>query len=187
MWHLNTPLEVAIKNWRKTLKAYPNAIFLINNVDLFKALEQVYPRVYFLPRFIDPSELPEPKENKEKDTLWFGNAWLHHQDKYELYLENHKDWISRGEYNGRSIKREQALNIVNNTHKVWAIGLCAMEAKYLGCEVVEYDGNTYDILLPQDVQRMLKEILDGDVVKPTQQRRWIKNPKENKNGKRQRS
>lgn len=171
MWHLNTPLELAIKNWKKTLKAYPNAIFLINNVALLKVLEQIYPRVYFLPRFIDPSELPEPKANKGKDTLWFGNAWTHHQDKYELYLENHKDWISRGEYNGKPIKREQALDIVNNTHKVWAIGLCAMEAKYLGCEVVEYDGNTYEILLPQDVQQMLKEILDGDVVKPKQQRR----------------
>lgn len=162
MWHLNKPLDIAIASWRKTLRAYPNAIFLLNSVELLKILEKIYPRVYYLPRFIDPKQLPTPKTHKENESIWFGNVWKHHQDKFDTYLEKNKDWISKGEYNGNPIERKKALEIINNTQKVWAIGLCAMEAKYLGCEVVEYDGNTYDVLLPKDVQQLLKEILERE-------------------------
>lgn len=160
MWHLNSPTEKAMIYWELANKFYPNAIYLVNSPIFYEELCKVYDRVHLLPRFIDPDELPKPKEHKTQSVIWFGNVWKHHEDKFEKYKTKHKRWISKSWHNqiGR-LTREQILDIINDTEKVYAIGLCAMEAKHLGCEVVEYDGNSYDVIYPQDAIEQLNKIL----------------------------
>lgn len=176
MWHLNSPTELAIEHWKKANYFYPNAIYLVNSKILYKELIKIYDRIYFLPRFIDPEELPKPIKNKKNDTLWFGNVWEHHKDKFENYLRNTKMnyWISKNIYSigkfetKNKVNHKEALDIVNNTKKVWAIGLCAMEAKHLGCEVVEYDNNNYEVIYPRQAREQLDKILKTEKsIKPT--------------------
>ena len=156
MWHLNTPLDLAIKTWQKANKNYPNAIYLLNNKDILELAKKESPRCHYLPLSIDPSTLPKPKQDKELEEIWFGNVWDHHKETFANYKG---DWISKGLHNGVPKTRQELLEVVNNTKKVRAIGLCAVEAKYLGCEVVGYNDKEYEILLPQDVIEILKEIL----------------------------
>lgn len=164
MWHLNSPTELALEHWEKANKLYPDAIYLVNSPILYNVLKGRYEKVYLLPRFIDPEELPKPKEIKTNETIWFGNVWKHHKDKFDKYLENNTAYISKGRHNllGK-LSRDETFGIINNTKVVYAIGLCAMEAKHLGCEVVEYDGNSYDVIYPQDAIYKLNEILDREV------------------------
>lgn len=161
MWHLNNPIPKALELFETSLTYYPNAIYLVNSKELYNNVIQLYDKVYFLPRFIDPEALPKPNENKTNESLWFGNAWEHHKDKFERYKKevSETEWISKGKYKSETVNRERTLEVVNNTKKVWAIGLCAMEAKHLGCEVYEYDGKEYEVIYPQQVMEMLRKIL----------------------------
>lgn len=80
-------------------------------------------------------------------------------------------WISKGvcgigkDGEQREITRAKSLDILNNTKKVWAIGLCAMEAKHLGCKTIEYYGTGFDLAYPEDAIKELRKILDREVAK----------------------
>lgn len=169
MWHYNTPLDKAIENWRKVNKIYPDAIYLMNNQDILGLAKKESHRCHFLPLSIDTGVLPKPKKDKELEELWFGNVWDHHKETFANYKG---DWISKGLHNGVPISRAKALDVVNNTKKVRAIGLCAVEAKYLGCEVFGYNDKDYEVLLPQDVAIILEEIIKTEKsIKPENRQR----------------
>lgn len=157
MWHLNSPYDFAGRLLESSKKHYPNAIYLVNSTRIYESFKDE--NMYYLPRFIDPDELPKPRQIKENDFLWFGNVWKHHEDKFEKYMQEHTNWISRGLYNGEPISRDEALEIVNNTKNVYAIGLSAMEAKHLGCNVIEYDDINYDVMYPKDAIKILEREL----------------------------
>lgn len=146
--HQNYPRIAAVKGWRELNRMYSGYTldFFCNVeevVDLFReqqAFHHSKGKTFFLPRFIDTTTMPEPKEKKEIPTLWFGNRYGAFEKQFSQYLKKneHPYWLSKnvfgvGERELFKIEdREDVLEIVNSAREVWAIGICQLEAKYLG-------------------------------------------------------
>lgn len=172
IWHQNYPWASGITSWRKVnkkLKGY-DVHYFCNEEHIIELIKESKGKAFYLPRFIDTKSIPIPKggyEIKYIPTLWFGNRWNEFGCEFENYKKNEKPyWISQGMF-GKGDKeiteltREEALEVVASTRKVWAIGISQLEAKYLGAEIVSYRGEEHPYYDQNTIKKYLKELLSS--------------------------
>ena len=173
MWHQNFPWSSGITVWRRTRWHYIryDVDYFCNEPHIIELIREAGGSAFLLPRFIDTTTLPAPPATKIFPTLWFGNRWAEFGGEFEKYkMKNkHPYWLSHGvlglgEKKLYEIDREDALQIVNEAKKVWAIGVSQLEAQYFGAEIVSYRGEIlpfYDQETIQDYAgNLLQEIQD---------------------------
>ena len=164
IWHQNYPWTEGFKVWQRVnikLKDY-DVDYFFNEKKLAGLVKDVYSKVYYLPRFIDTKKYPKFDTFKAIDVLWFGNRWGEFRNEFEAYTKIIKDprWISHGKYgigeeDGKDIDRDTTLALLAKAKKVWAIGVCQLEAQLYGCEVFSYRGD----VLPFYDQNTIRDYL----------------------------
>ena len=180
--HQNYPRSAAVSSWRKLNKMYYGYTldFFCNVeevVDLFREQQDFYRskgKTFFLPRFIDTTTLPKPKKDKTIPTLWFGNRYGSFNKQFNDYIKKqpYPYWLSKNVF-GIGDKelfeiedREDVLEIVNSAKEVWAIGICQLEAKYLGATTHSFikDGDL-PLYTEETIVSYLQELLESQVQK----------------------
>lgn len=168
MWHQNYPWAAGITAWRRVnerLSGY-TVDYFCNEETIVALIREAGGRAFFLPRFIDTTTLPTPKP-KRISNLWFGNRWGEFGVEFQLFLNNKKPyWISQGvfgigEKEIAELDHEQALEIVSEAKNVWAIGLCQLEAKALGANVITYRGEPLPFYDQNTIVDYLKDLILG--------------------------
>lgn len=112
----------------------------------------------YLPLSIDTNFVEQFRTEKTKDTCYMGNRWSFKR-KYERNLPSGVDFPPE------NIPREELLKFIAPYKKVYAIGRCAIEAKYLGAEILPFypvfsDPSFWKVLSNQDAAKILQRELD---------------------------
>ena len=113
-------------------------------------------KAIYLPLSIDTKYLDQFKREKDKDTAYVGRPSKRHGIELPegtVFLEN--------------MDRPQLLKEVARYKKVYAVGRAALEAKYLGAEILPYDPRYPDVNLWQvidnlEAAKMLEKIKEVD-------------------------
>lgn len=176
MWHQNFPWASGIAVWRKV-----NSVLWKYDVDYFcnekhivKLIRENGGQAYYLPRFIDTATMVEPKKEKTIDTLWFGNRWDEFRKEFTQYYLTTKRpyWLSHNIFGLGDERlydlgdRKDALRIVAEAKKVWAIGVSQLEAQYLGAEVISYRGDIAPFYDQNTITLYLEKLLQTVVQRP---------------------
>ena len=172
IWHQNFPWTEGFKVWQRVnvkLKKY-DVDYFVNESVLLSLIKDVYPKAYYLPRFIDTSNYPTfdvPRDNK---TLWFGNAWGEFQNEFSMYklLTEKPLWISHGQLGCgddiiKDVDRKETLEILARTQTVWAIGVSQLEAMYYGCDIASYRGEPLPFYDQDTIKEYLVDLLDNKI------------------------
>lgn len=166
--HENFPWVDGFRAWQKVnnkLKDY-EVDYFVNEQKILGLIKDVYPRVFYLPRFVDTEELPKVETVKDIDTLWFGNAWGAFQTEFGSYkgLMKKPYWITHGEFGLgeekiKDIDREETLKTVARAKTVWAIGVSQLEAQYYGCKIFSYRGPVLPFYNQKTIRQYLSKLL----------------------------
>lgn len=168
-WHQNFPWVDAFKQWQRTNLKFKDyeVDWFCNEKTIVQLIREGGGRAFYLPRFVDTDELPDPTDEKKFDTLWFGNQWGGFQGEFQTYKDNaHKPyWITHGTfgYGNKKIKdvtHEEALRLVSKARAVWAIGMSQLEAQYLGAKIVSFRGDILDFYDEKTIPLFLGRLLD---------------------------
>lgn len=145
------------------LLGHKDLILVCSTYYSLKIMQIMFPKFHciYIPLSIDTKYVKQFKpKRKSKETAFFGRLCKCPRE----ILENDKITKIAGD------DRESLLKEVGKFKKVYAIGRCALEAKCLGCKVInhkgEYDGEKFRLLDNKDIipelQRLINEI-DGKV------------------------
>lgn len=168
MTHQNFPWTAGFKSWQRVnnkLKGYEVDYFM-NEPKLIGLVREVGGRAFYLPRFIDTNEYPKIVGETQIPTLWFGNAWGEFQGEFEMYKQQKEPyWITQGRFGcgeeviKDNLDRSTTLTILASAKKVWAIGICQLEARYYGAEVVSYRGELLPYYDEKTIRPYTKRLL----------------------------
>lgn len=145
--------------------AYPwNYDWLKNYKDLVLVCSSKYTLdsvIYFghtilLPMSVDTEYVKKFRTKKTKDTCFVGNEWV--KDNTSTKIPEDVVYL-------RNMPREKLLTELAKFRKAYAIDRCAIEAKVLGCELLEIEtaygcDNVGSILDNRDAAKMLQKELD---------------------------
>lgn len=117
----------------------------------------------FLPMSVDTEYVKKFRTEKTKDTCFVGNVWVKENlrgitDTQNLALPDNIDFFS-------DLPREELLKELAKYRKAMCIDRCAIEAKVLGCELIDIDtrysvDNVGDVLDNSQAARILQKKLD---------------------------
>lgn len=109
------------------LREYDDLILVCCIPETIDLVKDIAPAIY-LPLSIDTKDLEKYRTEKTKDLAYVGRPMkkaLGHFDEKPDLLEG--------------MPREELLKEVAKYKRVYAVGRCALEAKFLDCEIVPYD------------------------------------------------
>ena len=137
------------------LKQYKNLILVCITEETQKKVAHLGAAVY-LPLSVDIKEIEKYKTTKTKNACYYGRRKKINYPGCKLPVNI--DIIS-------GLPREQALKQVAKYHKCAAVGLAAIEAKILGCEIIPYDPRypdpeIWEILDVRDAAEILQTEID---------------------------
>ena len=109
-----------------------------------------------LPMSVDTEYVSKFKSPKTKDTCFVGNTWV--KDNTRQIIPDEVDFFS-------ALPREKLLRELSKYRKAYAIDRCAIEAKILGCELLDLDtrysvDNVGDVLDNHEAAKILQCELD---------------------------
>lgn len=115
-------------------------------------------QVIYVPLSIDVEYLSKFKSETKRGTIACGNVWAFTAVTKTYFIQNKIPHY-------HDLERDELLTKMGNTKTVYAIGRCAMEAIYLGANVIqpdkEYPVEKYDTYYTQtDAIRIMQEQLD---------------------------
>lgn len=114
-----------------------------------------------LPMSVDTEYVKKFRTEKTKDTCFVGNVWVRQNIRgitTQTNIPDNVDFFS-------SMPREKLLKEVAKYRRAYAIDRCAIEAKVLGCELLELDtrysvDNVGEVLDNRDAAKILQRELD---------------------------
>ena len=114
-----------------------------------------------LPMSVDTEYVKKFRTEKTKDTCFVGNVWVRQNIRgitAQTNIPDNVDFFS-------SMPREKLLKEVAKYRRAYAIDRCAIEAKVLGCELLELDtrysvDNVGEVLDNRDAAKILQRELD---------------------------
>ena len=169
MWHSNFPWMDGFKCWQRVnvrLIDY-EVDYFVNEKPLLNLIKEVYPRAFYLPRFIDATKYPHTLCIKTIDTLWFGNKWNEFVFDFDTYIHSVKEpyWICHGEMGLgekkiKPLNRMETLLTLAKAKKVWAIGVSQLEAQFYGCDIVSYRGGVLPFYDEVGIQKYVKRLME---------------------------
>lgn len=169
MWHQNFPWTDGFRCWQRVNNKLLNyeVDYYVNEPRLINIIKDVYPNVYYLPRFIDTTAYPKFDNKKTIKTLWFGNAWGEFTAEFDAYKHRVAEpmWITHGELGvgDRKLKeldsRTETLETLSKAEVVWAIGISQLEAQYYGAKVVSYRGPVLPFYNEKTIRSYTKKLL----------------------------
>lgn len=122
-----------------------------------------------LPMSVDTEYVKQFKTEKTKDTCFVGNKWVKDNVRFAI-IPNSSPKESSFHIPGKvdffsSLPREKLLKELAKYKRAYAIDRCAIEAKVLGCELLELDtrysvDNVGEVLDNRDAAKILQEELD---------------------------
>lgn len=156
--HTNVPCEKEYP-W---LANYKDLILVTSIPQTQDILQSMFPqhKVILLPVSIDSDQLAHLKDTpKDQEAGYFGNAWKFKQkDLQEL--------VPPEVHRFGTMPREQMLEVMAHYKKVYAVGLTAIEAQFLGAEILQCDSrfpdpmSTFHKLDYREAANMLQAQLD---------------------------
>lgn len=132
-----------------------DAIFVCGMPETAERLT-MYGKTIYLPLSVDVKEVEQYRTNKTKDTCFVGR------------LEKLNNMVPRNIPYLEGMSRDQLLKELAKYQKAYAVDRCAIEAKILGCEILEYGYNYgvphhpdfWKIIDSRDAAKMLQVELD---------------------------
>lgn len=156
--HTNVPCE----------KEYPwlaryNDLVLVTSIEqTYQTMQSMFPQHHtiLLPVSIDKSDLDHLKDTpKDQEAGYFGNAWRFKQDDLNRLVPPEVHRFG-------TMSREQMLSVMAHYKRVYAVGLTAVEAQFLGAELLPCDSrfpdpqSAFPKLDYHEAANMLQEQLD---------------------------
>lgn len=141
------------------LKKYKDIIIVTSNEEFGKQLTHLG-TVIHLPLSVNVEEVLKHKvDKKTKNACYFGNPWKFKKGDLEKFVPKNVDTFP-------PMSKEELLSKVAEYKECYAIGLCAIEAKILGCKIKKcdsrfpYPNKVFKVLDCKDAAKILQEKLD---------------------------
>lgn len=154
--HANTNVESNYE-W---LGRFNDLILVSNNDATTKILANEFPQHHAitLPVSVDIEEVLTHKHPKEHKACYAGNLW-------GFKLEDVKKYVPEEYPRFSNIPRDDLLDIISTYEDVYAVGITAVEAKVLGCNIKVCDSRFPDpeywqVLDCKDAAKILQEKID---------------------------
>lgn len=133
--HANINLEDTY-GW---LRKFKDLILVCNNRDTAMKLAQILPNStpIVLPLSVDTKEVLTHQHPKTKKACYAGNIWSFKKADLEKF-------VPEGTPKYTNIERDELLNAISEYEEVYAVGITAVEAAVLGCEIKVCDSRFPD-------------------------------------------
>lgn len=146
---------------------YKNVVLVCStNHSKDKLISKGHRQVIYVPLSIDTEYLDKFKSETKSGEIACGNIWAFTDETKKYFRDNNI-------IHYHDLQRDELLTLMGKSKRVYAIGRTAMEAIYLGAEVIqpdkEYPVEKYDTYYTQDdAIRIMQEQLDNlkEVVMP---------------------